>query len=393
VGRLLGREEPRKIREVTGRVSEVIHAAPISLRHLYTAIRTEFRSAVKAAVHPLTAAELYKEGNDIRDQVASDIRQRMTRTLDSYGLFLNRVSAFEFICPQYASDRERDLQITRGRDDLPRRQAQAEINKAQAEITQGERIEALTRDGAFTRTTLEVQGETARTQDRLAAEAQARQQEAEAAAREHGREQLAFDSRLETRLEDERKRRELELDLERRQREDGLTVAKVRQLAEIEQARKLGELAAYAGAVKELDPVKIQLLLAAINPQLATLWAATQQRAANENVIRLLETHRDQLAQATAQSSTATTEFNREVAALFAGALGVHREPPPQLSASGAKGASPPAPPPPIVVTPTVVPPTGNNVGAHPGGRVPNDATQPMGRAGEAPPDDPTQPL
>jgi hypothetical protein len=328
---VFGIEEPKKLRVVTGRAAEVIHAEPVTVRHLYDGIRREFRDAVKAAIQSLTAADL--ANLHTRDQVAGDIRHLMTQTFENYGITLTRVASFDFICPQYASDRERELQIRRGRADLPRREALAEINQRNNEITQGELIQADTREGQLARARMQTQAGTAKLQDELAAEGAVRLQTAEALRRSHERTQQALESRQEVLLQGERKDAELQRDLERRRQEDALTVEKVRKLSEIEEERKLREqqhLVAFLHSIRDLAPDKMQLVLAAFNPQLAALWAATQQRLGNEQALKMLERHQNDVQRAHAQSSEEISDFMKETAKLLAGIFGAGRaiEPP-----------------------------------------------------------------
>jgi hypothetical protein len=330
-----------KAKEVTGPPSELINAPPFTLRHLYGGIQMEFVAAIQTAVRQLRAQDLYENRNNARVQVEGEIQRTMAQTLSNYGLAIARVAAFEFICPEYAAEREKASRIRAARDDLTLRQQTADINNQTADIVQDQTLSEETRQKDLQKARVRNQDDVGTLQDQVAAAAADRQRQADAAHRDHQRGQHALDTRQTIELEAEKKASELTLERRQLEQQQELKVALIRQLTQIQderEAKQADELHRFLGAIKDLEADKIQLLLAARDPQLAVLWAAAKQHAGQQQVIELQREHQAQLKEAQGQSSAEMMKFMTQVAHLVAQAVGANRP-------AGATAGTKPVPP------------------------------------------------
>jgi hypothetical protein len=328
IGRwLAGRPKPRRDVEVRGRPSELIHARPFTLAHIYRNIRMEFQMSVTKAFSSLQRQDLYENQDTTRSQVEDEIRRAMATTLASYGLKLERVSAFEFICPEYALARERDHQLRVAQENVANLQAASVVNKATAEIAQQQEIEDAVRQRDQTLARLDNQAAVAARQDQHAVTAQETAHAMDAARRKHTRDQQRSDTEQDIQLAATRKKSEQDLELERKQRENQLAVELARQVAAIQDERENAAAAAllkFVTEIKGLPPETIRMLVVARSPELAALWATTQQAGA-ERVIDVLKQQQDGLKAAHAQSSQEITAFMGKVAELIGHVVGENR--------------------------------------------------------------------
>ena len=72
----------------------------LSVWDIYRAVRMEFAAAIGQSVRNEPIAHLF-DAVEVRDRIAEDIQKIMSQSFDMYGIKIDRVSAFRFICPKY----------------------------------------------------------------------------------------------------------------------------------------------------------------------------------------------------------------------------------------------------------------------------------------------------
>ena len=115
----------------------------ITLADLYPQIRMELAAAIIELIRNENVEELYRTV-EVRERVASDIQRIMSRSFDMYGIKIDRVSAFRFICPEYEELLARRGQIALDREDLGDRTQEADIDRLRREIAAGDARHAST---------------------------------------------------------------------------------------------------------------------------------------------------------------------------------------------------------------------------------------------------------
>ena len=83
---------------------------PLTVWDVYKAIRMEFAAAIGQSVRNEEIARLF-DAVEVRERIAEDIQRIMSQSFDMYGIKIDRVSAFRFICPKYEGLLERRVNI------------------------------------------------------------------------------------------------------------------------------------------------------------------------------------------------------------------------------------------------------------------------------------------
>jgi hypothetical protein len=360
--------------ERTGPPSELTNLS-YTLMDLYKVIHMEFRSAIQEAIRQMSAQELFENRNNSRRQVESAIQNTMSVTLTHYGLAIDRVSAFEFICPEATRARDMEAKLREAQGQLELRKQAAEVNTQTAQVVHDELVGAEGRDATLQTVRLDNQAKVAAAQDLHAREALGRKHEAEGLQNAFARQQRGEEATLALKLEKDQKEQEIRLEHDRRSRDLELLQAKIRAAADAQMAlerHELEQLNQFIAQIKDLPADKMQLLIAVRNPQLAALWSASQQHAAQQQIIELQRQQQQLLAAANSQSSREIADFMTQVAGIVGQIFGAERiagpvrgaatpqvtsvsvvEPKPQprpapagRPAPGEAAAAPPAPPP-----------------------------------------------
>ena len=284
----------------------VLFNGSYSLRDLYSRIHLEYRASIQQAMRNLTALDLY-DNVSVRLRVEEEIKRTMCNTLEGYGMTINRVSAFQFHCPDFDRQRERRGDIRIAKDDLTTRADVLDINKKNRELKhEEEQHVAMLRDKKE-RSKIEADAATSNMADAAADEAQDRQLAMRAKREEHDRQKRAGDVRLEQELKAEKlnahlvhhkKYLETVSEHERRTMENQL---------EFEQKR----LKMYSES--KLPAELTELLLAQNDPHSAVLYIKNQRLKSEQEKVEMLEGCRKQLESAYGKSSKEVVEFSQEV--------------------------------------------------------------------------------
>jgi hypothetical protein len=312
VGRLLwgGDTQPRTTEPVALTVWDV-----------YRAVRMEFAAAIGQSVRNEPIAHLF-DAVEVRDRIAEDIQKIMSQSFDMYGIQIDRVSAFRFICPKYEEVLERRANIARDSQQLGDLEKQAEIARKQRAIDLADHV-----DGSKTETELGKQETSHRAdlerhgiQENRETERERGEFLAEEQARELARDTTAHRHRLGKELEEQRQRLQLEADQEklRLQLQDekmkmalGWQERMLRLQNEQQDAavsRRIKLLEQYARLPKD----SILTIALAENPQLAAAYAASVQAQSQQEKVQMQEKFRGELATAYAGNNAQFTQLLQE---------------------------------------------------------------------------------
>ena len=293
--------------------SQFPQAVSISMLEFYRQIRMEFAAAIIEAIRNDTADQLYNTV-ELRERIADDIQRVMSQSFEMYGLKIERVSAFRFICPQYEEVLKRRGDIALDREQLADRKKEMEVGHEQRRMAVEEARDVSTvetelqtqlasDDALLERHKLKEARETERDRDLLRAEQLQRQLALDAEAHRARLEMEEQQQELEMRKE----RRRLELQAEKMQmalgwQQQALEMQNQQHDALLE--RRIKMLEEYAKLPKE----SILTIALAENPQLAAAYAASVQAQSQQEQLQMQEKFRTELSQAYAGNNA---EFSR----------------------------------------------------------------------------------
>jgi hypothetical protein len=321
-------------RVLWGGGTQMRSAEPVALSvwDVYRAVRMEFAAAIGQSVRNEPIAHLF-DAVEVRDRIADDIQKIMSQSFDMYGIKIERVSAFRFICPKYEDVLERRANIARDGEQLDDRRKESEIAAKQREVDLGDHIDIsrtateLQKRETSDKAGLERHGiredrETERDRDALRAEKQVRQLAMDAAAHQHqlGKELATERQRMELDAEQERQRLELQtekmnaaiawqerwMELQDKQQDAMLERQTRQQHALID--RRIKMLEQYAKLPKD----SVLTIALAENPQLAAAYAASVQAQTQQEKAQMQEKFRSELATAYAGNNAQFTVLLQE---------------------------------------------------------------------------------
>ena len=289
--------------------NQAVPTEPVALRvwDVYCAIAMEFAAAIGQSVRNEPIAHLF-DAVEVRDRVAEDIQRVMSQSFDMYGIKIDRVSAFRFICPMYEDLLKRRANIARDSQQLDDRRKEVDIAVEQRHIDLRDHI-----DSSRTVTDLDKQEtsdkaerdrhqikedrETERDRGALLAEAQQRALAMDQTAHQHqlGKERAAEEQHLELQAEQERQRLQLQdqkMKMALGWQERLLELQNKQQDATVQ--RRIKMLEQYAKLPKD----SILTIALAENPQLAAAYAASVQAQSLQDKAQMQERFRAELATA-----------------------------------------------------------------------------------------------
>jgi hypothetical protein len=295
---------------------------------LYEYIRAELQDTIKQTVRDLNASQLFDNKSNARGRVEEAIQAELNRTLEQYGIAINRVTAFEFICPAFLDVRKDagDVTIAEKRAELLKRTA--ELNKKAAELASQERIADIELEAKESIAKIEKQAEVDQVADKAKAESVERELSLEAKKQDHTRTQKAADTRLDHQLdfekhqqtlalETDRTRTMMELEFDRKERELkllGQAMELKEKYAALEHDRQLKAELDRVRAYTGLPPELASALLAAHNPQMIVGYVAQQQALSGEQKLEVYQRCQHQLESAYGKTSEQVMSFATEVA-------------------------------------------------------------------------------
>ena len=327
-------------------------AEPVALSvwDVYREIRMEFAAAIGQSVRNEPIAHLF-DAVEVRDRIAEDIQKIMSRSFDMYGIKIERVSAFRFICPKYEELLERRVNIAIDGQQLDDRRKEVDIAKKQRRIDIDDRLDSshtetelhkqeTSDQGKRERHEIEETRQTELDRDVARAEQQVRTLAMDETDHLHklGKDRATEEQRLELQAEQERQRLALQaqeetqrlqlqaakmdmalgvqvrvldiqskqLDLQNKQ-QDALLQRQIKQKqAEIEGRIKMIEQ--YA----KLPRDSILTIALAENPQLAAAYAASIQAQSHEAKAQMQEKFRAELTTAYQGNNAQYTQLLQE---------------------------------------------------------------------------------
>ena len=310
---------------------------PLSVWDVYRAVRMEFAAAISESVRNEPIAGLY-DAVTVRDRIAQDIQRIMSQSFDMYGIRIERVSAFRFICPKYEKLLERRANIAQEDQQLQDREREADIAAKRRKIALGDHIDSsrtetdLHKRETSDKADLERHGigedrATERDRDTLRAEKQMRELAMDATAHQHqlGKERMTEKQRLELHAEQERQRlllqseeekQRLQLQAEKMEMALGwqerlLALQNKQQDAVLKRQiddRRIKMLEQYARLPKD----SILTIALAENPQLAAAYAASVQAQSQQEKAQMQEKFRSELATAYSGNNVQFTQLLQE---------------------------------------------------------------------------------
>jgi hypothetical protein len=305
---------------------------PLSVWDVYRAVRMEFAAAISESVRNEPIAGLY-DAVTVRDRIAQDIQRIMSQSFEMYGIRIERVSAFRFICPKYEKLLERRANIAQEDQQLKDREREADIAAKRRNIALGDHI-----DSSRTETTLGKHEESdnadlARHKIKEDRETEHDRGEflTEQQQRELARDTTAHRHRLSKEFEQEQQRLQLEADQERQRLQ--LETDKEKQRLQL-QAEKMNMALGWHERLLELQNKQqdatvnrrikmieqyaklpkdsILTIALAENPQLAAAYAASVQAQNQQDKVQMQEKFRNELATAYAGNNAQFTQLLHE---------------------------------------------------------------------------------
>ncbi|NLF69065.1 MAG: hypothetical protein GX575_08410 [Candidatus Anammoximicrobium sp.] len=289
----------------------------ITMLDFYRQIRMEFAAAIIEAIRNDTAEQLYNTV-ELRERIAEDIQRVMSQSFEMYGLKIERVSAFRFICPKYEEVLKRRGDIALDREQLTDRKKEMDIGREQRRMAVEEARDVSTvetelqtqlasDDALLERHKLKEARETEHDRDLLRAEQLQRQLALDAEAHRAKLEMEEQQHELEMRKE----RRRLELQAEKMQlalgfQQQALEMQNQQQNLLLE--RRIKMLEQYARLPKE----SILTIALAENPQLAAAYSASVQAQSQQEQLQMQEKFRSELSQAYAGNNAQFTRLLQE---------------------------------------------------------------------------------
>ena len=287
---------------------------------LYKAIRLELTSAIIESVRNEIVHRIYDEV-EVRERVAGDIKRIMSTSMKMYGLEIERVSAFRFICPEFE-----DLLRQRGEDALDRERLQddqdrleigqqrrkmaaddaVDVSNVKAETAKSFRSD---KEGVL-RHAIDERRATREAAGKLLAESQQRKMDRHAALRDHSRSQEAADEELAISLR--RKKLQMLLDLQNDMQDRESRRRITERSAEVDNRLRLVD--AYGKLPEDMSADSILAATLVENPELASAFGGL---AAAKGQTELLERERqfqDRLSQVYKEQSQPYQQVWEEVA-------------------------------------------------------------------------------
>ncbi len=283
---------------------------PVTVAEFYEQIRMEFLAAVIEAVRNEKAERLYNTV-EVRERVAGDLQRIMSTTFNTYGLKIERVSAFRFICPRYEELLKRRGDNALQREQLVDRKEELEIGREQRRMDSAEaqdvsHVETETEmsmasdQAALDRHVIKEARETDRDKDLLRAEQLQRRLEMDGAARRHEIEMNTAAEHARFELQKEKMRLAMEM--------HGQALRLQDEQQESQLNRRIRMLREYAN----LPPDSVLTIALAENPQLAAAYAASVQAGNQREQFQMQEKFRDELSKSYASNNEQYTALLQE---------------------------------------------------------------------------------
>ena len=283
VRNLFGGGEPPKPGEER---EYAVQVRSFTVADLYPRIRLELAGVIRASIRNITAQELY-DTVDVRNRVQEDIQRDMAATLETFGMKIDRVSAFQFLSPEYERLLEGRGKIAIDKQRLTDRREEVAIQLKNREFEEELVKDNLTRTGTLDRHKATEggkteqheateEGKTRDVQDQVKAQDAIRRRGMEVAEKDHARAQQLLDERQAQLLQMEKA--QAALDLHNQMRED-------------EHRRALEQIKVYA----ELPVDKLLQVAMIQHPHLVQAFVAAQQAQGFHEQIKLHDEFRRQL--------------------------------------------------------------------------------------------------
>jgi hypothetical protein len=282
---------------------------PLTLRDLYPFFRLELMASLRSCLRNEKIDDLYNDALEVRQRVTSKIAEDLGLTLGLFGLKIERVATFEFLCPRYLQLRQRRGDLAVEEMGLPDDRKQAalegehrvlETEQFKDQVRHQEDRERFGTQEAHESTRLKwkEEGESKRLFDELRAQDEERSRNREVAQQRFEREQKLEDAALEVQLKEKQmEKARLAMQVQNEWRDAELQ----RQLLAREASTKqrLEFLKAYA----TLPPESILTIALADNPQLTEAYVAAMNARSRAEELQLQERFRQELVKVHNQES------------------------------------------------------------------------------------------
>ena len=106
----------------------------VTLADLYPMIRYELAEAIGNSIRRLKVEALYDKQDSTRPLVSADIKQYMEKTLESFGLQITDVVAFQFRSPEYEEFLQRRGDASLAKQNLENEESEAQVRLARRNL-------------------------------------------------------------------------------------------------------------------------------------------------------------------------------------------------------------------------------------------------------------------
>lgn len=185
-----------------GKKSKDFAHEPVNGWVLWEKVRNEFIQAIQAVVLTEAVREMYS-AVEVRERIHQKIQDTMAVTMRRYGLVIDRVVSFRFMCPQYDMILQNEANVAQEEAEMETEERRAELRSRAREIAERDAADAAAADEKIRKAQIEAEkevlvseeragGEKDKARDeRLAAE-QERERAMDAARQDHDRAQDAL---------------------------------------------------------------------------------------------------------------------------------------------------------------------------------------------------------
>jgi hypothetical protein len=314
---------------------------PFTVADLYERIGLELARSVQTSIGKQTVTSLYEDIR-VRDEVQQDMCRDLHDTMAAYGLEIERVSAFQFACPEYEALLKRKGAASLDAEALSEDRRELDTKDQRRALKQADAKTQKSVDGELQRHAITEDEQTKLTADEAAKQDQLRKLGRETDRRSHERTQREADEKLRIGLE--RDKLQLALDMHN-------------QLKDAEQRRKLEEMHEYA----KLPPAQVLQIAMIQNPHLVEAFKAAQGADGTQQQITMLNQFREQLVKVYGENRDQIQQLMlaavRQIGAVYgkrADDLQVQRLPSPGTAVQAPGTVS-------VSVTPSATPPPGRS--------------------------------
>jgi len=276
-------------RALPGSISTTTRAADaveVTAQHFYDSIRGEVLLALRGCIGNERAEDLMLS-DGVRSRVAENLNRVMNETLQRFGLGIDRVPSFDFVCPRFQTVQTEMAEEQLARKRLEIDKARAQIEAEQLRIAKEKSVLAVGTNEEIKQHEIKTTATTKELADKAAAENATR-------ARLMKEEQLKFER--EQAAAAERQRIELG-SLDQRTRDEDQRL-KIRALREEWDAQQKSEHERRLETVKLLTTVPPEMrmeVLLALNPGLQNAYIAAKQAEGAQQQIVLQERFRGEM--------------------------------------------------------------------------------------------------